>query len=385
MLSLPASANAEKIRAEVRAWLKSNTPPDVGPERDLELFVKESRGWQKKLSDARLIAVHWPTEFGGRSLSLVEEAIIQEELGQAAAPQVLGLFGLTMVGPVLIKHGTQAQKEKYLSRILSAQDIWCQGFSEPEAGSDLSNLKTTAVAVPGGFKITGQKIWTSFAQCANYIFVLARTSVEEKKHKGLTYFLLPMDSAGITVRPLRQITGDAEFNEVFFEDVFVPTDSIVGTVGEGWSIAISTLMYERVILTFARHVQSEVALRELIAEKNSLSVSQKLELADQLITAAATRALAYKHLHSYSESGAAPGPEGSLDKLLWSTSFQSIVSLGMRSMGLMAALGSDASAEDQNGASRVARYLYSRGRTIAAGTSEIQKNIIADRILGLKP
>jgi alkylation response protein AidB-like acyl-CoA dehydrogenase len=380
MLTLKAGEKAENLRAELQEWLKNNTPPKISPESDLPEFVSQGKIWQKKLSEQKFIAVHWPSEYGGRTMSLVEEAILQEELGKARAPQVVGLFGLTMVGPVLIRYGTGAQKERYLSKILSAEEIWCQGFSEPEAGSDLANLKTKATKVEGGFNITGQKIWTSFAHVADFIFVLARTSDEEKRHQGLTYFLIPMTAPGITVRPLRQITGDAEFNEVFFEDVFVPDESIVGQVGDGWNIAISTLMYERVILTFSRHIQSEIALRELLERKDSLDVTGKVALSNAIISQAATRALAYKHLNHYSVTGANPGAEGSLDKLLWSTSFLELSKLSAKSWGSSLALGeSDSDAGDD-----VLRYFYSRGRAIAAGTTEVQKNIIAERLLGLK-
>lgn len=380
MLTLQAGEKAEQLRDELQRWLATNTPPQISPEGDLAEFIREGKVWQRKLSDQKFIAVHWPQAYGGRSLSLVEEAILQEELGKARAPQVVGLFGLTMVGPVLIRHGTPAQKERYLSKILSAEEIWCQGFSEPEAGSDLANLKTRATKVDGGFSLTGQKIWTSFAHVADYIFVLARTSDEAKRHQGLTYFLVPMTTPGITVRPLRQITGDAEFNEVFFEDVFVPEEHIVGAIGDGWQIAISTLMYERVILTFSRHIQSELALRQLLEQQGSLTRGEQVSLSHAVMAQAATRALAYKHLHRYSVSGAEPGAEGSLDKLLWSTSFQELAKLGAKRWGAALALGE----HDTEVGDDLLRYLYSRGRTIAAGTTEIQKNIIAERLLSLK-
>lgn len=378
MLTLSASDLSEKIRTEIRQWLEKNPPPQVNNDTSLESFLSTGREWQKKLAKAGFLAVHWPLEYGGRSLSLVEEAIIQEELGRARSPQVLGLFGLTMVGPVLIKYGSKVQKDKFLSKILNCDEIWCQGFSEPEAGSDLANLKTKAVKSENGFLITGQKTWTSFAHVADYIFVLARTSEEDKRHKGLTYFLVPMKSKGITVRPLKQITGDPEFNEVFFDEVFVSSDSIVGAVGDGWSIAISTLMYERLVLTFARHIQSEQVLRGLINIKDTLSIYHKLCLGKEVVRHAAVRALAYKHLTKYA-NGESPGAEGSLDKLFWSESFQSISKLALQIHGQRGAFGST----DTISGVDVFRYLYSRGRSIAAGTSEIQKNIIADRLLGL--
>ncbi|MBN8548865.1 MAG: acyl-CoA dehydrogenase family protein, partial [Deltaproteobacteria bacterium] len=227
--------------------------------------------------------------------------------------------------------------------------------------------------------VSGQKVWTSFAHIADWCFVLCRTSDEEQKHKGLSYLLLDMKSKGITVRPLKQISGDEEFNEVFFEDVFVPAENVVGQVGDGWKIAISTLMYERVVLTFARQLQSEVALRALIEKCQSRADGElKAQLAKEISRACAVRALAYEHLLNYA-GGKAPGPEGSLDKLFWSESFQSIAKLSLKVAGVDAARGE---LDPLNG-SEAHRYLYSRGRSIAAGTSEIQRNIIAERILGL--
>jgi alkylation response protein AidB-like acyl-CoA dehydrogenase len=276
-----------------------------------------------------------------------------------------------MVGPVLIQHGTPEQKTKYLKKILSGDEIWCQGFSEPNAGSDLANIKTVAEKVDGGFLVTGQKVWTSFAQVADHCFLLARTSSSGKKHEGLTYLLLPMKAKGIEIRPLKQISGEDEFNEVFFDKVFVPDENVVGGVGNGWKIAISTLMYERVVLTFARHIQSEVALRELLKEKRNSKAKEKLALA--VATTNAVRALAYSHLLEY-VGGKTPGPEGSMDKLFWSESFQEIAKLALELEG-----GALSEEESPN----MLRYLYSRGRTIAAGTSEIQRGIIAERVLGL--
>lgn len=370
MIRLELSSEITTFRDELRDWLKSNQPERAKRGSSLEAFIEIGKKWQKKLSDGRFIGVHWPVEYGGRGLSLVEEAVVQEELVAASAPQILGLFGLTMVGPVLIQHGTPEQKTKYLKKILSGDEIWCQGFSEPNAGSDLANIKTVAEKVDGGFLVTGQKVWTSFAQVADHCFLLARTSSTGKKHEGLTYLLLPMKSPGIEIRPLKQISGEDEFNEVFFDKVFIPDENVVGGVGNGWKIAISTLMYERVVLTFARHIQSEVALRELLREKNN---GAKGKLALALATTNAVRALAYSHLLEYVD-GKTPGPEGSMDKLFWSESFQEISKLALELEG-----GALSEEESPN----MLRYLYSRGRTIAAGTSEIQRGIIAERVLGL--
>jgi alkylation response protein AidB-like acyl-CoA dehydrogenase len=379
MLKLSLSESSEAFRTSFRAWLALNPPPRASSDTSLEEFEKVGREWQALLSSGKWIGTHWPFEFGGRGLTLVEEAIVQEELVRVAAPQILGLFGVTMVGPVLISHGSEAQKSRFLSKILSGEEIWCQGFSEPGAGSDLAAVRTRAVPAEGGFHLSGQKIWTSFAHIANWCFVLCRTSDSPKKHEGLSYLLVDMKQPGITIRPLQQISGDKEFNEVFFDSVFVPSENLVGGEGAGWKIAISTLMFERVVLTFARQLQSEVALRDLLTECGSATPSSvRKEIAQCVVDACATRALAYSHLMRYAD-GVSPGPEGSLDKLLWSESFQRLCKVACVMLGDQIALGEDA----VDGGTALHRYLYSRGRTIAAGTSEIQRGIIAERILNL--
>jgi alkylation response protein AidB-like acyl-CoA dehydrogenase len=379
MLKLSLSERSEAFRSSFREWLASNPPPKASNDTSLEEFERTGREWQRLLSSGKWLGTHWPVEFGGRGLTLVEEAIVQEELVRVSAPQILGLFGLTMVGPVLISHGTPAQKTRFLEKILSGEEIWCQGFSEPGAGSDLAAVRARAIPVEGGYLLSGQKIWTSFAHIANWCFVLCRTSDSPKKHEGLSYLLVDMKQPGITIRPLQQISGDKEFNEVFFDSVFVASEHLVGSEGAGWRIAISTLMFERVVLTFARQLQSEVALRGLLAEcGGATAASVRKDLAQCIVDACATRALAYSHLMQYA-GGAAPGPEGSLDKLLWSESFQRLCKVAGAMLGSRIALGEDA----PDGGAALHRYLYSRGRTIAAGTSEIQRSIIAERILSL--
>lgn len=377
MLQLELSEAVERFRTELKTWLAAQKIPKYSKQSSLDNFVAVGRQWQQLLSGGKWLGVHWPCAYGGRGLSLVEEAVVLEELARVSAPQVLGLFGLTMVGPVLIEHGTDAQRERFLSKILSAEEIWCQGFSEPGAGSDLAAIKTRAEPVNGGFEVTGQKVWTSFAHIAQWCFALCRTSAESEKHKGLSYLLIPMNSPGITVRPLRQISGDLEFNEVFFDKTFVPAENLVGGLGNGWKIALSTLMHERVALTFSRHLQSESALRELLSDRSPFAPAKEA-LIDCIVDACAVRALAYKHLTTYAK-GVKPGPEGSLDKLAWSETFQKLARLSYERFGHLGALGEG---DDLVGAA-AHRYLYSRGRTIAAGTSEIQRSIIAERVIGL--
>lgn len=409
MLRFEASSEVQQFREAFRSWLNANPPPQpqqggLQPQdAALETFVGVGRDWQRRLASGSWLGVHWPKAFGGRGLPLIYEAVVQEELVRANSPQLLGLFGISMVGPILIDYGTEAQQKRFLSRILSGEDIWCQGFSETEAGSDLSALRTSAKrsAAKGagdGFIVNGHKVWTSFAHVADWCFLLCKSFDGPTRYDGFTYLLVDMRSPGITVRPLRQMSGEAEFNEVLFEDVFVPVENIIGKEGDGWKIAISTLMYERVILTFARQLQSETLLRREILSRdlNQLSDSQLDQFASHVASLSACRALAYEHLLSYGsisddkavksggndQSGAKlgrnirPGPEGSLDKLSWTESFQELCKF------ILELDGKDGIFSEEDNPNML-RYLYSRGRSIAAGTSEIQRNIIAERLLGL--
>src|SRR5213078_622321 len=257
-MDLTLTPEEEAFRDEVRTWLEENHP---GPEPDGEepkfLF---RRDWQRKLHEAGWAGVSWPKEYGGRGATLIEQSIFGEEMGRAKAPRPANVLGLVMGGPVVIAHGTEEQKERYLEPILSAEEIWCQGFSEPEAGSDFASLKTRAVADDGGWKVTGQKVWTSGAQYSKWCMLVARTDSEVAKHKGLTYFLMDMKQDAVQVRPLRQITGEAEFNELFLEEASIPDDNVIGGVGNGWKVALTTLMNERAGL--AQFLQ--VRLRQLL-------------------------------------------------------------------------------------------------------------------------
>ncbi len=384
MISLVLDERSEAFRKDFSKWLQANPAPQLPTNVSLDEFVARSAEWQRKLAEGRWIAVHWPEQFGGRGLSLVEEAISQELLANVNSPQLINLFGLTMIGPVLIAHGTDAQRDRFLQKILTAEEIWCQGFSEPEAGSDLAALKTVAELSEDKqtWKIRGQKVWTSFAQYASYCFLLARSDSTVAKHEGLTYFLVEMKQPAITVRPLTQISGDREFNEVFFDGATAPQTGVVGKPGEGWKIAISTLMYERVVLTFQRHLQSETALTDLA---KILSTDGRINDGDApgfgrlVARSMAVRALALSHLLEYSQ-GKRPGPEGSLDKLFWSETFQEICEKAVEELGAEGILLSE---DAPFGGAIMHRHLYSRGRTIAAGTSEIQRNIIGERVLGL--
>ncbi len=385
-MDLSFSPSEEHFRSELRGWLAANPP---GPEPEiLDRWVAYGKSWQRKLYEAGWCGLHWPTEYGGRGATLIEQIIFQQEMALAKAPLLINLAGLTMGGPVLIAHGTPEQKERYLQKILNAEEIWCQGFSEPNAGSDLAALNTKAVLDGDSFVVNGQKVWTSFARYADWCMLLARTDPEAPKHKGITFLLVDMKSPGVTVRPLKQINGDEDFNELFFEDVRVPRDNVVGELNGGWKIAISTLMHERQTLTFSRQLQSSIALEELLGlSRRYPSVRTPLS-ADPLVRqrlAAAyidSQAMRYTALRNLTKSlrGGEPGPEGSVEKLFWSEMYQRMLVDAVALLGPFGQLmAGDPRAIDDGRWGYL--HLYSRGRTIAAGTSEVQRNIIAERVL----
>src|SRR5204862_525028 len=261
-LDLSLSPSEQAFRDELRAWLESNDP---GPEpRGDEDAFEFRRQWQKKLHEGGWTGLSWPKEYGGRGATLIEQAIFNEELARSGRPQPANVLGLVMGGPVVITHGSDEQKERFLKPILTGDEIWCQGFSEPESGSDLASLKTKAVKSNGDWVVTGQKVWTTYAHRAKWCMLVARTDPDAPKHKGLTYFLMDMEQDGVQVRPLRQITGEAEFNELFIEEARIPDENVIGGVGNGWAVAITTLMHERAGLGTASAIAVKKALGELI-------------------------------------------------------------------------------------------------------------------------
>jgi alkylation response protein AidB-like acyl-CoA dehydrogenase len=260
-MDLSLSPAEREFRDAVRDWIEANHPGQE-PDSDPELF-EFRKAWQKALNDRGWAGLSWPTEYGGAGATQVEQAIFFEEVARAGAPSMANVLGLAMGGPTVIAHGTDEQKQRYLPPILSADEIWCQGFSEPESGSDLASLKTRAVRDGDEWVVTGQKVWTTYAHEAKWCMLVARTDTEAAKHRGLTYFLMDMEQDGVEVRPLVQITGESEFNELFLEEARIPHENIVGGEGNGWSVAITTLMHERAGLAFALQVRVQVALREL--------------------------------------------------------------------------------------------------------------------------
>jgi len=374
-MDLTLSPQEEAFRDELREWLGANHPGEE-PEGD-EAGFEFRKAWQRKLADAGWAGISWPKEYGGRGATLIEQAIFNEETVRAKAPQVANVLGLVMGGPVVIAHGTEEQKQRYLKPILTAEEIWCQGFSEPESGSDLASLKTKAVKDNGEWVVTGQKVWTTFAHEAKWCMLVARTDFDAPKHKGLTYFLMDMEQEAVQVRPLRQITGESEFNELFIEEARIPDENVIGGVGNGWTVALTTLMHERAGLAFGLQVQLKIALGQLMELAREHGLDQdpvtRQKIAQLYIESEAIRLNASRGLTQIMKTGI-PGPEGSLTKWMWSDTNQALTELAMDIRGPEAPIiESD----------WTYRFLRSRANSIEGGTTEILKNIVAERVLGL--
>ncbi|HWF33919.1 MAG TPA: acyl-CoA dehydrogenase family protein [Solirubrobacteraceae bacterium] len=379
-MDLTLSPSELAFRDELRDWLKDNHPGRE-PTGDEAAFAFR-REWQRQLHAAGLAGVSWPSEYGGRGATLVEQAIYNEELVRAKAPQAANVLALAMGGPTVIAHGTEEQRRRYLPPILSAEEIWCQGFSEPDSGSDLASVKTRATRHGDEWVVTGQKVWTTYAHHAKWCMLVARSDAEAAKHQGLTYFLMDMEQDAVQIRPLVQITGEAEFNELFIEEARIPHGNIIGGEGNGWAVAITTLMHERATLAFGLQVSVQIALGELIekargARADGGTASEdpvvRQRLAQLLIEAEVLRLNAYRGLTAIMRDGV-PGPEGSLGKWHWSEVNQSLTELAMDIAGPRAMLADD---------EWTYRFLRARANSIEGGTSEILKNIVAERVLGL--
>ncbi len=374
-MDLSLSAPELEFRDELRDWIAANHPGPT-PQGD-EAGFEHRRAWQRKLNDRGWAGLSWPERYGGAGATLVEQAIFYEEAARARAPQMANVLGLAMGGPTVIAHGDEAQRERYLAPILSAEEIWCQGFSEPGSGSDLASLKTRAVRDGDDWVVTGQKVWTTYAHESKWCMLVARTDADAPRHRGLSYFLMDMEQDGIEVRPLRQITGESEFNELFIEGARIPHANLVGGENQGWSVAITTLMHERAGLAFALQVDVQIALGELIDEVRASGAAAdpviRQRVAQLAIEANVLRLNAYRGLTATMRRGE-PGPEGSLGKWHWAEVNQGLAELALDLAGPRAQLG---------GGLWTYRYLRSRANSIEGGTTEILKNIVAERVLGL--
>ncbi len=369
------------FRDEVRAWLRANRPSWAdGDDEDATsaTWLERRVAWQLALREAGYIGLNWPKEYGGRGAPLMEQVIFGAEMVEALAPPPINVIGLGMGGPVIIAHGTEAQKRRYLDKILSAEEIWCQGFSEPNAGSDLSALQTRAVDMGDHYVVTGQKVWTTLAHVSSWCLLLTRERQEENPRHGLTYLIVDMSSPGVEIRPLVQITGEAEFNEVFFNEVVVPKSQVLGRPGHGWEVAITTLLHERGTLGTMLANQASVSVRELIEHtRGSGRGGERLirqAVAQHYIEARTLQLVGQRAVSSVIRSGI-PGPEGSIMKLFYSELNQRMQETAIDLMG--------PGGQVTNGNRWQYGFLRSRANTIEAGTSEVLRNILAERVLGL--
>ncbi|MDP9333330.1 MAG: acyl-CoA dehydrogenase family protein [Actinomycetota bacterium] len=388
-MDLRATPTEAALRDEVRDWLRANLPWEYGkglPPRfdDLADEVAFGRAWQAKLASGGLVGVAWPREYGGRGGGPVEHYIVTEELARARAPELVGRIGVNLVGPTLLAHGAPEQKTRWLPRILDASEIWCQLFSEPGAGSDLTSLTTRATKVDGGFVVNGQKVWTSYAQFSDWGWCLARTDPDAPKSKGISALAIDMHAPGVDVRPLRQITDESEFNEVFLSDVFVADEQLVGPLHEGWRVANSTLTHERGVnpRQLVAHTQLLDELWRLGLEHDALDDPR---LAGRLAQAfVEVRIFQLHNWRSISRTakGAEPGPVGSINKLWWSEMSKRLHDTAMAVVGPAQPLWRGADRNPGDGAWQRS-WLYYQASSIWAGTNEIQRNVIGERTLGL--
>jgi alkylation response protein AidB-like acyl-CoA dehydrogenase len=389
-MKLSFSQADEQFRSEVAAWLQHNLTGEFaklkfrGGPGDEHSFPEERKAWERKLAEGRWTCVGWPKEHGGRGCSIEQQVIFFEEYARAGAPGRMGHIGEGLTGPTLIAFGSEAQKQKYLPGIVKGTDLWCQGYSEPSAGSDLANVKTKARFDEAKNKwiINGQKVWTSLAHESDYVFVVARTDPDSVAHKGLGFFLIKMDQPSITVRPIEQITGTSEFNEVFFDNAECNADDIVGKPGEGWAVAMGLLGFERGVSTLGQQMLFQNELNEIIrvAKENGATKDPiiRQRIADAHIGLKIMRYNSMRML-SGSDDGSLQ-KEALIYKLYWATWHRNLGELAMDILGPEAEICEGAPYQ----LSRLqSMYLFVRSDTIYGGTNEIQRNIIAERGLGM--
>lgn len=364
------------FREELTGWL-AGSDPGPEPHGDELAHFAWRRAWQRRLADGGWSGVHWPVEYGGRGASVTESAIFFEELARHGRPLPANVLGLLLAGPTIMTWGSVAQRDRFLAPILTAEEIWCQGFSEPDAGSDLAAVKTRAVRDGDGWRISGQKVWTSYAHHSRWCMLLARTDPEAAKHRGITYFLLDMEQEGVEVVPLKQITGESHFNELFLDGARASDAQVLGDVSNGWRVAMTTLGNERSGLAFFHQVRMHHLLQRLTSQLAERDLLGDPILDDRLADVAAQvevlRLMSYRGLTQLAVRGE-PGPESALTKLMWGRANQALTQIAVDALG---------PAELDTNSPWSYELLRARGNTLEGGTSEILKNIAAQRVLGL--
>jgi alkylation response protein AidB-like acyl-CoA dehydrogenase len=373
-----------QFRAEVRKWLETELAGDFatvrgkgGPGRDHEAFDARL-AWHKHLAAAGWTCLGWPVEHGGRGAGLAQQVIFHEEYARADAPAGVNHFGEHLIGPTLIAFGTPEQQQRFLPAIKSLEELWCQGYSEPGAGSDLAGVSTSATLVDGQWSVTGQKVWTSLAHLADWCFVVARTEAGSSRQQGLSYLLVPMDQPGVEVRPIRQLTGTSEFNEVFFDDARTDESMVVGDVGDGWRIAMGTLGFERGVATLGQQVGFRRELDGVVALARRTGAIDDPLIAEKLTRSWMGLEVMRAHAQRTLSGGDTPGTESSVAKLLWAHWHRDLGELAMEVAGTASMIEGPTGLDDWQ-----RLYLFTRADTIYGGSDEIQRNIIAERTLGL--
>ncbi len=379
----------EKFRAEVAAWMADNLTGEFaalkgrGGPGDEHVMFDERRAWERRLAEGGWTCVSWPKEHGGRDLSLMQQVIFFEEYARAGGPGRVGHIGETLLGPTLIAFGTEEQKKRFLPAIVSGEELWCQGYSEPNAGSDLANVQTKAVLDGDQWVINGQKVWTSLAQWSDWSFVVCRTDPDGPSHQSLSYLLVPMKQEGVEIRPIVQMTGDSEFSEVFFEDARTDAANVVGPVNGGWKVAMGTLAFERGASTLGQQLHFQNELDEIVRIANQNGAADDPTLRQRIADAwVGLRIMRFNTLRVLSNvlDGNELSPAGMITKLYWATWHRDLGKLAMDVLGAEAEITEGAPYE----LSKLQRmYLFTRSDTIYAGTNQIQRNIIGERALGL--
>jgi alkylation response protein AidB-like acyl-CoA dehydrogenase len=388
-MDLQFTDDQQRFRAEIRAWLGDHLERPWSaevrdPKHTADSLVEVRRDWQRVLHAAGYLGMDWPAEWGGRGATAVESAIFEAELYRADAPQIPNFLGIGLLGPALIHHGTEEQRRRFIPKMLSADEIWCQGFSEPGSGSDLASLRTRAEPDGDDWRITGQKVWTTFGPWSDWIFVLARTDMEDR-YGGISFFLVPIDQPGVEMRGIVQASGESEFGEVFFDGALAKGEHVVGKLGEGWRIAMTVLGYERGATAIAYPAQNDTYLGDLIdglGESGDLERPDVRERLGRLVVEnEVMRANGLRTLADLA-SGKAPGPESSIEKIFWSEYAKRQSDAALDLLGPQAQLRAT-SPRARPQMDWAYEYLWSRAGTIYSGTSEIQRNIIAKRVLGM--
>jgi alkylation response protein AidB-like acyl-CoA dehydrogenase len=390
-MDLTFSDDDEAFRARIRAWLEAQLTGEFAALRgrggpgDDDAMVEARMVWERHLGKAGYIGIGWPKACGGAGLSLTQQVLWSEEYARAEAPGRVGHIGETLIGPTICAFGTEEQKQRFLPGILAGTEFWCQGYSEPNAGSDLANVQTRAVRDGDAWVVTGQKVWTSGAHWSDWCFVLCRTEPTAPKHRGLSYLLVPMKQPGVEIRPIQQLTGSSEFNEVFFDGARTEAANVVGGPGGGWKVAMGTLAFERGVSTLGQQLffRNEFAQVIEAAKANGAARDPRLRqrLAKAWMGLEIMRLNALRMLSNASAQGGELGREAMITKLYWSEWHRELGELAMD------VLGADAEITEPNGEPTPLQrlYLFSRADTIYAGSSEIQRNLIGERALGLPP